>query len=907
MKKNILFTFILSLTSIFAFCQDFSLQAQLSAVDTLLSHKQITEAAQALENVNKTAFSQQDYIKFLNYYFDFLLENSNDNKKILAVAAEAHDLAPKVFPNDLNLQSIALLNYLIALNHSSSYKMLVEWQEANFEKTLKKYKDSTLIISTLYFNCGFAQNELGNFSKGDDYMLKSIALLIKANGEENYDVAKAYYRYGYANYERGEYQKAIQYYEKALTLFIQLKGVKFEYNIRLYSLIGEAYTSLKIADKALEYQLRAMKMLQENSPDGSPDMVYFYNALASAYSLNGDNDKALETYQKVIDLDPDFDYVYTSLARIYNRKKEFALAHQNLDKSWKIYNYSIGLNFDNLKAARRFSRHLLERAVIYKSQFDATNDATYLAKAAEIVDEAKRLSVYNINRFPEPRNKKRFYEDALSQIERALDIDYQYFMLGKSNLKHAFDYVEFGKGFLLHQAMEEQRFLAKAEVPQTIKTKEKNEKLAFEKLEKTVFEQGKNDTLQNQLFDLKQTYIKTQNEVKNYCKSYYNQSVFDLPENTLRTAQDLLDNETTLLNYVVTAKKIYVFVLQKDKANWYAYDKNFPLEQSVTDFTLSISMSQKYELSYPKKAKQYVELATFLYAKLIAPIAAELKQNVIIIPDKILANLPFDALITKASDKTERFQQHQYLLQDYNISYCNSIDLLSKMQKKNSEYNTKNALLAIAPFYDNSSPFLDSLKSIASISRDKLDVLPYSGEEIFKVAKIMGGKTLTGVNASKNDVTKLWNNYQILHFATHGKANFEQGEFSYLAFSPTDQDKRLYVKDIYNFDLNHVEMVVLSACESGIGEQQIGEGSISIARAFAQVGAKSIVTTLWSINDEKTKDIMAYFYKNLKTGMTKSKALQQAKITYLLSQKGNNAHPFFWAAFELIGNTASIK
>ena len=92
-------------------------------------------------------------------------------------------------------------------------------------------------------------------------------------------------------------------------------------------------------------------------------------------------------------------------------------------------------------------------------------------------------------------------------------------------------------------------------------------------------------------------------------------------------------------------------------------------------------------------------------------------------------------------------------------------------------------------------------------------------------------------------------------------------------------------------------MVVLSACETGIGKLQRGEGIISLARAFAYAGAKSIVTSLWSVNDQKTKDLMLLFYKNLRKGKSKSEALREAKLSFIAKNDNPNAHPFFWAGF----------
>lgn len=104
-------------------------------------------------------------------------------------------------------------------------------------------------------------------------------------------------------------------------------------------------------------------------------------------------------------------------------------------------------------------------------------------------------------------------------------------------------------------------------------------------------------------------------------------------------------------------------------------------------------------------------------------------------------------------------------------------------------------------------------------------------------------------------------------------------------------------------------MVVLPACETGIGKLQKGEGIISLARAFAYAGAKSIFTTLWQVSDEKTKSLMVSFYRNLKQGETKGAALRKAKLEYLDGNKGKGeaTHPFFWAGLIGIGDMSAVR
>ena len=150
--------------------------------------------------------------------------------------------------------------------------------------------------------------------------------------------------------------------------------------------------------------------------------------------------------------------------------------------------------------------------------------------------------------------------------------------------------------------------------------------------------------------------------------------------------------------------------------------------------------------------------------------------------------------------------------------------------------------------------------------------------------------------------------YRILHLSTHGKADSRVGDFSYLAFYPQPDsldNELLFVRDIYNLDLN-ADLVMLSACETAIGELKRGEGIISLARAFAYAGAKSIFTTLWRVNDQSTYELTVSFYRYLKAGLSKDAALRQAKLDYLDSHSDIEAYPFFWAALIGVGDMSKL-
>ena len=113
----------------------------------------------------------------------------------------------------------------------------------------------------------------------------------------------------------------------------------------------------------------------------------------------------------------------------------------------------------------------------------------------------------------------------------------------------------------------------------------------------------------------------------------------------------------------------------------------------------------------------------------------------------------------------------------------------------------------------------------------------------------------------------------------------------------------LYVKDFFTIHIP-AELVVLSACETGLGQIKRGEGIVGIGKGFSYAGARSLVTTLWRVNDNTTAKFMPLFYENLKNKQPKDEALWQAKKTFI--QTNRDAHPFFWAGYIAFGDMQSI-
>jgi CHAT domain-containing protein len=143
-------------------------------------------------------------------------------------------------------------------------------------------------------------------------------------------------------------------------------------------------------------------------------------------------------------------------------------------------------------------------------------------------------------------------------------------------------------------------------------------------------------------------------------------------------------------------------------------------------------------------------------------------------------------------------------------------------------------------------------------------------------------------------------NYRYVHFATHGYVDTENPVLSSLVLSLVNeqgnpQEGFLRTNEIYNLKLP-AELVVLSACQTGLGKQVRGEGLIGLTRAFMYAGAKRVVVSLWNVNDEATSELMSKFYLGMwKRGLSSSEALRQAQLA--MSKQKQWGAPYYWAAF----------
>jgi CHAT domain-containing protein len=255
-----------------------------------------------------------------------------------------------------------------------------------------------------------------------------------------------------------------------------------------------------------------------------------------------------------------------------------------------------------------------------------------------------------------------------------------------------------------------------------------------------------------------------------------------------------------------------------------------------------------------------------------------------IIPDAWLNFLPFDALLS--APHSGNWSQAPFLIKKWKIGYGYSLATLF-YQKDLSSTGSKN-LLAIAPGFDEQPRNLPPL----AFSREELSAI-----------QIPQKKTLIDQAAKLKSFRLESPNYLILHLSTHA-----QGTSTEVPPHIEFIDSTLYLPEIYALRLQ-ADLVTLSACETGIGRLEEGEGVMSLSRGFAFAGAASLIASLWTVNEASTAQLFAQFYRDIAGGIPKMAALRQTKLGYLKDSSipSFQKSPYYWAGFVYYGNEGTVS
>jgi CHAT domain-containing protein len=668
----------------------------------------------------------------------------------------------------------------------------------------------------------------------------------------------------------------------------------------------------------LEYLFKALQIRKEILGEKHPDVAANYYDIGLVYNDKGEYDKALGYYQKgaascLYDFNDTVDVYKTPIIKGYlnwnNLLESLQAKAQIIANNNKILS---GLTYnDRKKIALRHYQACDTLIDITRKEISTQSDKLALGeKASKVYKEAI---------------------DLLTSLQKGNNAEVVKKMSDEDrNL--TFYFSEKNKSSVLLEALAGQEAMKFAGIPDSLLLMEHNLKTDIAFYTKQLSEPEKLDStrsklFQNRLFLRNRSYDSLITVFEKQFPEYHNMKYNNKPA-TVKDIQKLLDKKTAMISYIVGDSTIVIFTLTKSNFDVEKVPKIAYLNDSIECFRYGL-----IKTNLPKQ-EIYQRLGYKIYQQLFpkSTIIDKRIKNLIIIPDGELAIIPFESLLTKNhTGKINAYREYPYLIKKYNISYSYSATLFSHtFSKKVSptiEITKLNDWLAFAPVFDDRSEQnmmvsqelqrqLDSLKTDSLMTnrsmfdRNNIRPLPETETETKSIFKLYNERNLKAKALLRNDANEQFiksgelGKYKVLHFATHAFVNSDNPELSGLLLAQDTiggEDGVLYSGEIYNLKLN-ADLVVLSACETGLGKIQKGEGIIGLTRALLYAGTKNIIVSLWKVTDKSTSDLMVDFYKNSlksKEQLSYSEAFRNAKLKMI--KEGKYAHPFFWSPFILIG------
>lgn len=711
-------------------------------------------------------------------------------------------------------------------------------------------------------------------------------------------------------YSKKEFEKSLELALQIISMIDKYHPANFPNYYAYYQLVGVNYVSLGQYEKALPYLERAAEINVKNSENGVFYAFTLVN-MGNCYFQMGEEVLGLEYFRKSIAAlnkfmnppSPDFYSAYDNIGNYYFSKSEYKQALINYDSALRnnlnsydleVLDFPEGLNFSykDFEALRKKTSSLTN------AEIDSLSKDEVLSIAKDFAFKTHELLFERRNAFLATEGKLFLSQEFKSLYESAIESCYQMWKL-TGDKKHFYDALQFSrysKAILFLEQSEELELVNSNLLDQSLKQEFYLAKSELDSLEGSFYSLMDNDITSDSLSiindlvnEARHDFQTAVDSIRLYLGQFDNasSSVFAELDQSISTRK--VDKGDGVIEYFYGEEAIYAFGQDNQNQSFVKIDQVDSVELGLLHLVSSISQPPEIE-SFDVKLNTFKEQASYVYKTLLKPVLESFSDNtnhLVIIPDDYLSRLPFEVLVT-SNEKGTSFSTLDYLIKDYSIQYELSNALVNNHNYKNGLDDKASGLLGIS--YKASE---------VANNRSAYGALPGTEREINHLKASVEGTYLLG--GTKAEFLENARNYDVLHLAIHGEADTVNKYQSSLIFSGT-VDNQLQTSDLYLAGLN-ARLAILSACESGVGTINRGEGAFSIARGFSLVGVPSIVMSLWKVNDKITSGLMVDMHsKFYKDGLSINESLRNAKLDYLKNSDTYTGHPYYWSAFIQLGD-----
>ncbi|NQX85101.1 MAG: CHAT domain-containing protein [Flavobacteriaceae bacterium] len=728
--------------------------------------------------------------------------------------------------------------------------------------------------------------------------------------------------------DKGDFSQAIYFLNQGLSNTALCKNPKYESELRFQ--IIEVYAEKLESTFNLDKNHHDFKIIKNHQNLIIKDSLStnnqnaLLNNLALLYDSFNELDKALILYDEAFGFYTQNNKSYAldvlnNMSVIYYKQKKYRLAKTCYDKIISSSNdeYQLAIAYDNrgyyLPNASAFEKlpyfkkaiqtllgnrnsntydfvlpsitdikilehqqdllpYLIDLADHYVDAYHECGDSIYLIKARETCFVLDKLISLLRNQSDALQSKRFWIEKGVDLYMLAVNVCYLL-----NDVENGFYFMEKNKALMLQEQIKQLQAKLASEIPQDVIEREQQLYYNLQQA-KELFNDGTNDSIkalynvQNQIYD---TFIDSIRVIyPDYTKTKQETTIIELKN----VISDYKTKSTHFIEYILNNKDGYGIYYNGDVPVFFKIPDVPKLQKDID--TLMVLMKKRYMNSVQTETFQVLNHSVFKRLFPFKDAVNTLKgKSITIVTDDALRYLPFEALLT--NDKKNLLEN--YLIQSTEVTYLQSFSLTKELKVKQNTSSQKLLMVAPTEFLDSDLPHLNQTSKVL--------------DNLYNYANTL---ILSKSAATKANFIKHQGDYEIIHFNTHAGID-SLSQKPWVAF----HDTKMTLYDLYGFE-NNANLVILDACKTNDGQQYAGEGVLNLSRGFFYNGSKSVLASLWNVNEISGNQIIKMFYQRLQQGHSKSKALQLAKTQYLQHGESYQKLPYYWAAFTLTGITDAI-
>ncbi len=824
---------------------------------------------------------------------------------------------------------------------------LVYGRMGQLQQALTYYQQSLVIIrelgdrsseATSLNNIGLVYSNLGQLQQALTYLQQSLPILREVGDRAKEAATLSNIAVVYTNI--GQPQQALSFYQQALPLSREVGDRSLE--ATTLNNLGNLYSSIGQPRPALDYFQQSLPILREVG--NRPREAGTLNNIGDVYNNLGQPEQALDYLQQALPITREVGdrlgeaTTLSNIGGVYRNINQPQQALTYFQQAFVIYQ-EVG---DRSSEARTLSNLALAQETLNNIPLALQS----IQAAIAIVEEIRGQLINPEFRTSYFATVQEYYQieiDLLMQLHTSTTLSNPQQNPNQSYAAHAFNVTERSKARTLLELLTESKANIRTGVDPQLLAQEQELQRQLGAIDKRRIELANTrNSPRNQIADLETQRTTLQNQYRNLQSQIratspkYAALNYPQPLNLAQIQQQILDDNTVILTYSLGRKRSYLWLVSKTEMTSY----QLPPKKIIEDL---VNKKVRPQLTNPRATQpnfftNTAELSNILLQPVLEKIG---NKRIVVIGDGALQYVPFGAL------PDTREEQYQPLLVNNEVVYLPSVSTLQTIRNETRNRPPAPKTLAVLadPVFSADDPRLSQRPSRISTppaptqaipapplllaTTIEPEELPLEAQNLDRAARNTRGNwsRLPGTRRESDTILNLvptenrlalfdfqanrenalsnqLSQYRFIHWATHGFVNAEKPELSGIIMSLVDQNGvgkngYLLLGDIFNLSFN-ADMVVLSACETGLGEVVQGEGLIGLTRGFMYAGTPRVVTSLWAVADEETATLMGNFYtKILQQNKPPAEALRTAQLEMYHSKSW--VAPYYWAAFTLQG------